>query len=93
MVDEKMPVIEFINKIIQDYMKDNNFDHKLLEYPNYSLAYKLDPIEEMEQDEQQFAFRRPIKKSKSFISPESSFIESKIKSRNRSMKEDYPLYG
>ena len=29
-------------------MKDNNFDHKLLEYPNYSLAYKLDPIEEME---------------------------------------------
>lgn len=48
MVDEKMPVIEFINKIVQDYMKDPNFDHKLLEYPNYSLGYKLDPIEEME---------------------------------------------
>ncbi|CAD8064493.1 unnamed protein product [Paramecium primaurelia] len=84
MIDQDMLAAEFIVLALTQFQNDVKLDQSLYEFPNYSLAYQIEGQDD-QQDLDEFQYRRPLQRYKSFGS-----LEDKMKSRRESLNEiDY----
>ncbi|CAD8058983.1 unnamed protein product [Paramecium primaurelia] len=80
-IEQDMLAAEFIVLALTQFQNDSKLDQSLYEFPNYSLAYQIEGQDD-QQDLDEFSYRRPLQRYKSFGS-----LEDKMKSRRESLDE------
>ncbi|CAD8068514.1 unnamed protein product [Paramecium sonneborni] len=80
-IDQEMLAAEFIVLALTQFQNDIRLDQSLYEFPNYSLAYQIEGQDD-QQDLDEFTYRRPLQRYKSFGS-----LEDMMKSKRESLKE------